>query len=148
MEAIWKKVHNVKHALKQLETHHDLLQVTALSESSDNNRITYTHKGQITKVCLEEAHQQFTQVAAMPILQPLMATQLSHADLNSLAFQQITDSIFSAHQPATPQQNAYYSSWHNNSIVAIRDSLLTLHGHDDQCNSRKAQCHPSKTWRY
>jgi len=93
-EAIRKKARNVKRALGQLATRHGLTQVTAPIEGPGGRRITYMAKEQIKLACLDEAHQRFTQAVDMPILQQPLVTSISHADIDSRAFQQILDGTF------------------------------------------------------
>jgi len=94
-EAAQQKVTAVcKEALGMNQHHAGLQQVMAPKADGDPTRISRIMKEDLEVACLNEAHQQFTQVATTPMLQEPLQLLLGNTTLKSTVFQQVLDGMF------------------------------------------------------
>jgi len=96
-EEVQKKAQQVKHALGQTNMHGGLLQVETLESRKPEQQILAVSKETLETACLEEAHQQFTQAANLPLLLLPAEKGLGSLQIGSEAFYNILNGIYSYH---------------------------------------------------
>jgi len=113
-EAAQQKVTAVCKALGTNQHHAGLQQVTAPKADGDPTRIMHVVKEDLEVACLNEAHQQFTQVATTPMLQEPLSCYWVIQHSNQQCFNKCLMECSNGPRPATNiQKNIDNACWRN-----------------------------------